>query len=38
MARALNKLSTLAVKNAQPGKHSDGGGLWLYKRDDGLGP
>lgn len=37
MARALNKLSAMAVKNSPPGKHSDGGGLWLHKRDDGAG-
>ncbi|PDS34825.1 integrase [Rhizobium anhuiense] len=37
MARALNKLSAMAVKNSAPGKHSDGGGLWLHKRDDGAG-
>ncbi|MDH6647538.1 UNVERIFIED_ORG: integrase [Rhizobium esperanzae] len=37
MARALNKLSAMAVKNAAPGKHSDGGGLWLHKRDEGAG-
>ncbi|MGR9169583.1 tyrosine-type recombinase/integrase [Rhizobium sp. KDH_Rht_773_N] len=37
MARALNKLSAMAVKNIAPGKHSDGGGLWLHKRDDGAG-
>lgn len=37
MTRALNKLSALAVKNAGPGKLSDGGGLWLYKRDEGPG-
>ncbi len=30
---ALNKLSSLRVKNAQPGKYSDGGGLWLHKKD-----
>ncbi len=30
---ALNKLSSLQVKNAQPGKYSDGGGLWLHKKD-----
>lgn len=35
MGRGLNKLSAVAVKNAAPGKHSDGGGLWLHKRDDG---
>lgn len=37
MARELNKLSALAVKNAGAGKISDGGGLWLYKRQDGPG-
>lgn len=37
MARSLNKLSALAVKNAGPGKFSDGGGLWLYKREYGPG-
>jgi len=37
MTRALNKLSVLAVKNAGPGKTSDGGGLWLYKREYGPG-
>jgi integrase len=37
MARSLNKLSALAVKNSPPGKHSDGGGLWLHKREDGAG-
>ncbi|MCK0102758.1 site-specific integrase [Pseudohalocynthiibacter sp. F2068] len=33
--RALNKLSAAQVKNAAPGKHSDGGGLWLHRRPDG---
>ncbi len=33
--RTLNKLSVLAIKNAPPGKHADGGGLWLHKRPDG---
>ncbi|NEI66876.1 tyrosine-type recombinase/integrase [Rhizobium leguminosarum] len=37
MARTLNKLSALTVKNAAPGKYSDGGGLWLHKRDEGAG-
>lgn len=37
MARSLNKLSALGAKNAGAGKHSDGGGLWLFKRDDGGG-
>lgn len=35
MARALHKLSAATVKAAPPGKHSDGGGLWLYRREDG---
>lgn len=33
--RALQKLTALQVKNAKPGKLSDGGGLWLHKREDG---
>jgi integrase len=37
LARSLNKLSALEVKNAAAGKHSDGGGLWLVKRTDGGG-
>jgi integrase len=35
--RALNKLTAAQVKNSAPGKHSDGGGLWLHKRPDGGG-
>lgn len=35
MARLLNKLSALSVKNAAPGKYADGGGLWLHKADGG---
>ena len=31
----LHKLSAALVKNAAPGKYSDGGGLWLHKRPDG---
>lgn len=30
---ALHRLTALEVKNAPAGKHPDGGGLWLYKRD-----
>ncbi len=37
MTRELNKLSALQIKNAPPGKYSDGGGLWLHKRADGGG-
>nr|WP_275116155.1 site-specific integrase [Aliiroseovarius subalbicans] len=33
--RALNKLTAVKIKNAPPGKYSDGAGLWLHKRDDG---
>ena len=33
--RALHKLTATKVKNSQPGKYSDGGGLWLHKRPDG---
>lgn len=32
---ALNKLSAVEVKAKGPGKYSDGGGLWLHKREDG---
>jgi integrase len=35
MPRELNRLSAVSVKNAAPGKHADGGGLWLHKRPDG---
>ncbi|MBP2442862.1 tyrosine-type recombinase/integrase [Rhizobium leguminosarum] len=37
MGRELNKLTALFVKNAAPGKHADGGGLWFHKREDGGG-
>ena len=36
-SHSLNKLTAQEVKGAQPGKHSDGGGLWLHKREDGGG-
>jgi integrase len=35
MTRAFNKLSAAKVKSLGPGKYSDGGGLWLHKREDG---
>lgn len=35
--RALNRLSAIAVRKLAPGKHPDGGGLWLLRRDDGGG-
>ena len=34
-AHALNRMSAAQVKNAEPGKHSDGGGLWLVKHNTG---
>ena len=37
MAHELNRLNAAKVKNAAPGKYSDGGGLWLFKREDGGG-
>lgn len=35
MARQTNRLSASGVKSAPAGKHADGAGLWLVKRDDG---
>lgn len=35
MGRATNRLSASGVKTASVGKHADGGGLWLVKREDG---
>ncbi|WP_050930100.1 tyrosine-type recombinase/integrase [Aestuariivita boseongensis] len=35
MARPKHKLTSAAIKTKQPGKYSDGGGLWLHKRPDG---
>ena len=32
---ALHKLSSAKVRTATAGKYSDGGGLWLVKREDG---
>lgn len=37
MARPLHKLSAMQIKSIPPGKHNDGAGLWLHKRDDGGG-
>lgn len=37
MARELNRMSAVGVKSAKPGKHCDGGGLWLLVRPDGGG-
>lgn len=33
--RAKNRLSASFAKSAPPGKHCDGAGLWLIRRDDG---
>ncbi|WP_170971903.1 site-specific integrase [Rhodobacter sp. SY28-1] len=33
--RLLNRLSAAKVRSCQTGKYADGGGLWLYKREDG---
>ena len=33
--RAKNRLSAQFMKNAPAGKHCDGAGLWVVKRDDG---
>jgi integrase len=33
--RATNRLTSSFIKTAPVGKHCDGGGLWLIKRDDG---
>lgn len=35
MMRLLNRLSAVKVRSCQTGKYADGGGLWLYKREDG---
>lgn len=35
MVRVLHKLTHATASAAPPGKHSDGAGLWLYKRTDG---
>ncbi len=35
VTRALSKLSAAKVKSVAPGKYSDGGGLWLHRRQDG---
>ena len=32
---ALNKLLHSRIAGLPPGKHNDGGGLWLHKREDG---
>ena len=36
-AHSLNKLTAQEVKSCAPGKYSDGGGLWLHKREAGGG-
>lgn len=36
-SHSLKKLAAQQVKAAGPGKHSDGGGLWLHQRENGKG-
>ena len=36
-AHTLNKLTAIEAKAAKPGKHCDGGGLWLHQRENGKG-
>ena len=33
--RPMYRLSAAQVRNCPVGKHSDGGGLWLHRREDG---
>jgi integrase len=33
----MYRLTAVSVRSAGPGKHADGGGLWLHRRDDGGG-
>src|SRR4030095_4084926 len=33
----IEKLTSKQIKNAKPGHHADGGGLYLQKREGGLG-
>jgi integrase len=35
MRLATNRLTASGIKSAPVGKHADGAGLWLHKRDDG---
>jgi hypothetical protein len=35
--RSLNRLTAIAVKKFPAGKYADGGGLWLFKREDESG-
>ncbi len=37
MNRLMKRLSAAKVRSCEPGKYADGGGLWLYKREDGRG-
>ncbi|MGN6304861.1 MAG: tyrosine-type recombinase/integrase [Mesorhizobium sp.] len=32
---AMHRLTAKAVSSLPPGKHADGGGLWVYKRENG---
>lgn len=35
MAQKINRLTVLAIKNAKPGRHGDGGNLYLLVKGDG---
>lgn len=35
MAQKINRLTALAIKNAKPGRHGDGGNLYLLVKGDG---
>jgi hypothetical protein len=35
MRFATNRLTASGIKSAPVGKHADGAGLWLHKREDG---
>jgi integrase len=35
VSRPLHKLRAISLRSFAPGKYSDGGGLWLHRREDG---
>ena len=32
---AMHRLTAVQIRKLPPGKHTDGGGLWLHRRPDG---